>query len=106
MSQETPLGWEYESRRVLEAIENVRLSSDATLKSTNEMRVEFARLEATFKAHSTEIEQVKKNFDAEIAELKARLDKAQNWLMGIVAGMVLFGLQWLFNFVTTGAKPH
>jgi hypothetical protein len=97
--QQAPLGWEYESRRVLEAIENVRLSSDATLKSTNEMRVEFARLEATFKAQSLEIEGIKRNFTEEIEELKTRLDRAQGYLMTIGAALIIYVLQHLIGLL-------
>lgn len=78
--------WERDERLVLQSLQDLRLSSDATLKAQGEMR-------------ETLIAMVEhgKHQDERIEELQGHLARQSQWLMGILAAMIIFGLQWAFN---------
>jgi hypothetical protein len=78
--------WSRKSELVLQSLQDCRLSADAALKGINELKYEFAVMKTDFDARLKKAEE-------ETREIKSRLDRANQWLMGIVAGLVLFGLQ-------------
>lgn len=80
--------WDRQEERVLQALQDLRLSSDSALKAVNELKEQFITYKAATTAHMD-------SQDKEIAELKSRLDNANKWLMGILAAIIVFGFQQL-----------
>lgn len=85
--------WERQSALVLQSLQDFRLSADAALKGINELKLEFVRVE----------ERLKKT-ESENQEIKARLDRANQWLMGILAAIVIYGLQQVITLVQAMPK--
>lgn len=86
-------GWERKEDLVMESLQHLRLSADAALKGVNDLKTDLAVLN-----------QRQEQSERENKEIQARLDRAQLWLMGILASLLVFGFQQLWAFMA--ASQH
>ncbi len=81
--------WERKEELVLKTLQDLRLSSDAALKATGDLSNKLVIIEERLEQRKNEM-----------IELKAKLDRISVWLMGIMASIFIFFVQWAFGILT------
>lgn len=96
--------WERQEQMVLKALEDLRLSSDASLKLGGELKESLAgmRAEVNGKFNSQQLQLDSQQH--QINELKGQLSTAYKWLAGLAASLILAVVGFLLNQLHLVAK--
>ncbi|MBW3637359.1 MAG: hypothetical protein KY445_13000 [Armatimonadetes bacterium] len=96
--------WERQEALVIATLQNLRISTDASLKLGGELKESFSILRAEVKgtldhqqsqindlkiSQQSQISELRTAHQSQIDEIKERLDSANKWLMGIAASLLV-----------------
>lgn len=86
MSESEASNWDKKQDLVLSSLADLRLSSDGALKGVNELKTEYARTQER-----------QRQVDEKLEELKLRMDRTSQVLIGIGASLFILFAKWALS---------